>query len=178
MILAAVGAAVKADAVSKVSEGIAGVFGDTATDRARVSTANSLLAQALQGSDDALGQLIYQAYEPRRGMPGDTRRPIDNKYSPQDTRDLAVKALRQYVQGKGGLPTKYQAYAARLNADVIPPKATVTDQITEVIQDGIRQGVAQGTVTTAQNYTATARPWLIGAAVVVGAWLVYRALSK
>jgi hypothetical protein len=165
MIIAGVAAAVKADVVGKIAEGVAGLVGPTATDRERVAAANALLSEALQGSATALATLIRQAYEPKP----------DGKFSPQAVRDLAVKSLRQYVQAAGGLPEQYQKYAPRLNADIIPGKMTAADQVLAVVREGVRGGVAQGTVTTAQDYGRKASPWLIGAAVIVAAVLIYRA---
>lgn len=158
MIITAVAAAAKADVVGRISEGVAGLIGATATDRERQATANSLLASALGGSMDALGQLIRQAYE---------RKP-DGKYSPQAVRDLAVKALRSYVQAKGGLPDTFAQYAARLSANVLPPKATAVDQVLNVVREGVREGVSQGTVTTAQGVARDVQPFvLIGIAAAV-----------
>lgn len=86
----------------------------------RIKHANALLSSAMAGNATGLHQLLYEAFEPRKGAPGDVRKPTDGKYSPEAVRDLAKSALKKYVKAKGGLPSQFAQYAARLGTVVIP----------------------------------------------------------
>lgn len=106
------------------AKGMAVVAG-MSTDARRKMHADDLLSQAMGGSDGALHQLLYEAFEKRTGQPGDMRTPRDGKYSPEDVRDLAKKALKKYALAKGGLPSQFAQYAAKLGTTVIPSKQSV-----------------------------------------------------
>lgn len=101
------------------------IFASMSTDARRKIHADELLAQAMGGSDSALHQLLYEAFEKRTGQPGDARTPRDGKLSPEDVRDLAKKALKRYALAKGGIPSQFAQYAARLGTTVIPSKQSV-----------------------------------------------------
>lgn len=158
-VLATAVAAGKSTAVAevsgKLSEGIAGLFGDTAKDRARKARAEQLTVAALAGDQQALRQLAFDAFEPANGLPGDNR-PIDrNRKSPPLTRALSKKGLQLYAQKYGGLPPTLAQYAAELSVPVkegappllqgilTPAINTITDQAldraAERSQDALRQ---------------------------------------
>ena len=182
MIIAAAAAAAKAgvitSATKSLSDGVAGIFGDTATDRRRKSLTDQLLSSALAGDNSALVQLAYNAYEQRRGEPGDARTPVDGRMSPRDTRDLAVRALRVYVQQRGGVPDSMARWATQLRAPIIPRTPTITQRVEGVLREGIAQGTAQVATQRVDDFASRYGAWLAIGGVGVGAFILYRLARK
>ena len=175
MLLTSAITALKADAIGKVASGVTGLFGDTALDKSRAATASQLEAAAKAGSRDAIRQLCFTAYEPRNGLPGDNRTPVDRKMSPAATRDLSVKALRRVAAALGGLPSEFQGYASKLGVDIIQPgSGGILGQVQDVFRQGVQQGVSQGVQQTAQDTAAKALPWALVGLVVIGGLVVYK----
>lgn len=175
VLLAAKGAAV-GSAISSVQEGIAGLFGDTPTDKARKSDAARLTTAALNGDPVALRQLAYNAFEKRTGQPGDARTPVDGKASPPDVRNLARRGLQQYVQQYGGLPPELGQYAAQLGAPVTTRSPSVVQQLLEPAVNAVTdQALDRAEARAAQRAQDIAPYLLIGGVVAVAAlYLVLR----
>ncbi len=148
-VTAAKGTAV-AEGIERVAEGLQGLFGDTSKDKARSKRAASLLARGLAGDNQAIVQLGFDAFEPRRGLPGDTRTPTDGKQSPEDVRSLAIKALREFVRRGGNLPPQVEQYADRLNAP-LAPKREVIEQLTDPILSTIGAKAGSAAVDAAEQ---------------------------
>lgn len=180
VILAPAGAAAVGTAISgateKVGQGLAGLFGDTAKDKARRARAQQLEAAALAGDAVALRQLAFDAFEPANGLPGDNR-PVDfGTRSPPLTRDLSRAALKRYADKYGGLPSDLAQYAAQLNV----PVSTTTPLLRQVLQpavdtitDAALERAAQRTQEKAREYT----PLLLGGAALV-AVLIYAMVRR
>lgn len=174
-ITAAKSGAVK-EGIERVAEGLQGLFGDTSTDKARVKRAADLLARGLNGDNSAIVQLSFDAFEPRRGLVGDTRTPTDGKQSPADVRNLAIKALRELVRRGVNLPPQVEQYADRLNAPLTPkrePIQQLTDPILSTI--GAKAGTAAADA-AAERTIARGRelaPLLIGGGLVLVVVLVF-----
>lgn len=179
-VLAAAAASALPSISSAVSGAVSKLFGgETATDRARVARASALLSAALAGSDAAVLQLLRDAYEPKRGEAGDDR-PADGKMSPEDTRRLAVKALRHYVAEKGGLPEAFSAYTGRLNTSVVAPETiSLRDELRGAVIAGVQQGAATGAQQEAAARTGELwekyHPVLIAGGLVIAGFVIYRA---
>lgn len=152
---------------SKITGGISGLIGDTATDKRRVADADALLQRALAGDDAALIALCYEAFERRNGLPGDPRTPIDGKESPQVVQDLAVKRLQRYVAARGGLPPAASQWATKLDTAVLGTRQSLTDTLVGAVQEGIAQGTERATTDRVQAAASRAVPY-VGIAVVVG----------
>lgn len=184
MLIAAAGAAVSSALnPSKIGDAVAGILGDTATDKRRKQHADDLLRQALDGNDAAVLQLCYEAFTRRTGLPGDARTPVDNKESPEAVQKLAVARLKQYVSVRGGLPPACEGFAAKLNTVVIPedPIGPI-DAALNAVREGVRQGVAQGSQqaasATIQETAAKYAPLLWLGALGVGAAVLFRYASR
>lgn len=141
-VVAAAGSALKSGAVSKAVEGVQGLFGDTPTDKARKSHADALLNSALNGDTSALRQLAYEAFEPRRGLAGDARTPRDGKYSPDNVRTLARRALQRYVNAGGKLPTSMAEYADRINAPIAAESLSIAEELATAAADAAGERAA------------------------------------
>lgn len=138
MILAAAATAAPvvkgvADAAKKVGEGLAGLFGDTPTDKARAATANQKLQQALAGDENALNYLLNRAFEVR---------PEDGKYPPRDVINLSRAALRKYYTATGIYPPAQ--YATKLGVTI--PTGTI-----ERVVQGVTAPVLTAIGTTAAD---------------------------
>jgi hypothetical protein len=152
-------------------------FSDTKTDKARIAAAQKNLSLALAGDLSAVRRLQYEAFERRTGAPGDVRTPVDNKYSPDDTRNLAVKALKAYYTATGQQPPA--EYAAKLKLPAPAPRANVIQQlVAEVSQPVLEQigGAAVDVATErATDKAKAAVPYvLLGLAGVVVLVLMLR----
>lgn len=108
------------DVAGRIGEGVAGLFGDTATDKQRKQTNAAKLAEALAGNEQSLAWLVNRAFE---------RRPDDGKYPPKDVINLARAALRTYYARTGTTPPPQ--YASQLGI-TIPESAAkgILSQIT------------------------------------------------
>ena len=156
-------------AVKGFTDGISGLFGDTPTDKARKARAAQLLQEALFGSKAALHQLLFDAYEKRSGLPGDTRTPTDGKYSPDAVRSLATKALKSYVNQVGGLPPEFASYASKLGTSALSPQS-----VNEAV--ALFPG-APLTSTAAPGTAGTLPSWVLPAALVGGGLLLFTLTS-
>lgn len=88
--------AVKADVVRRFTEGIAGVFGDTAKDKERKASAARALAEALNGNLSGLSWLLARAnIRPN---------PAIVAPAPSSARYIFRKALREYYTTMNILP--------------------------------------------------------------------------
>jgi hypothetical protein len=148
-LVGAVIAGAKSGAVSSAIEGIgdglSSLFGGkTDTDRRREEHARELLTSALNGSADAVRQLQYEAFEKREGKPGDVRRPVDRKYSPDDVRSLAKKMLQAYYTQTRTTPPAQ--YATQLNVAVpdkpAPIGTQLLDRVTQPVLTAVGDAVA------------------------------------
>lgn len=166
-VAGAVLAGLKSDLVGKATEGVQGLFGDTSTDRARQSRASALLNAALNGDPAALKQLTFDAFEPRRGMLGDARTPVDGRYSPGDTRDLARRALQSYVRAGGKLPESLAQYAQRINATVEPEPLSVAEELAQGITTTIARAGVDAAETRAKERAAAYLPYVLAAVALV-----------
>jgi hypothetical protein len=146
----AVKGSVVTEGLDRVAEGLQGLFGDTSTDKARKQRAASLLARGLAGDNAAIVQLGFDAFEPRRGLPGDNRTPTDGKQSPEDVRALARKALQEFVRRGGNLPPQVEQYADRLGA-IVMPKRDVIQQLTDPILSTIGAKAGSAAVDAAEK---------------------------
>lgn len=175
VLLAAKGAAV-GSAISSAREGIAGLFGDTATDKQRKSEAAGLTTAALNGDPVALRQLAYNAFEKRTGQPGDNRRPVDGKASPPDTRTLATRGLKQYVAQYGGLPPELGQYAAKLGAPVAVRSPSVVQQLLEPAVNAVTDQALDRAELRATQRAQDFAPYLIvgGVLAVVALYLIVK----
>ncbi|MBX3704586.1 MAG: hypothetical protein KF822_12495 [Steroidobacteraceae bacterium] len=160
-------ASVIGSAASKVGEGVAGLFGDTATDKARKDRAALLTNAALAGDVNALRQLAFDAFEPRLGYPGDSRTPIDGKRSPEDTRNLARRGLQQYVAKFGGLPSELAQYAGQLGAPVLDKAPTVLERVLAPVVNTVTDQALDRAATRAAESARQVAPWMIGGAVLI-----------
>jgi hypothetical protein len=165
------------DAVSRVSEGFAGLFGDTPTDKARKARATQLTARAIDGDMGALRQLTFDAFEQRRGQIGDDRKPVDGKMSPQDVRTLAKRGLKLYVESTGGIPPEIGEYASQIGAPILTkPQGILERIITPAINTVTDQALDRATV-RAKETASSAAPWIIGGGIAVlalAAVLIFR----
>lgn len=166
-VAGAVLAVVKSDTARKVTEGVAGLFGDTSTDKDRKARASALLNASLNGDTAALRQLTYDAFERRQGMPGDSRTPVDGKYSPGDVRDLAARALQSYAKAGGKLPESLAQYAQRINAPVQPPSLSVVEELAQGVTDTIARAGVDAAERRAAERVRQATPYVMGFAIVV-----------
>lgn len=141
-VAAAAGTVLKSEAVSKAVEGVQGLFGDTPTDKARKRHADALLNTALNGDTTALRQLAYEAFEPRRGLAGDSRTPRDGKYSPDAVRTLARRALQRYVNAGGKLPASMAEYSDRINAPIAPESLSIAEELATAAADAAGERAA------------------------------------
>lgn len=181
MLMAAAGAAgasALGSVTDSIGDGIAGIFGDTSTDRARKALTNQLLSSALAGDNSALVQLAYNAFDSRRGESGDTRTPIDGKRSPQDTRDLARKALQTYVTQRGGVPDELTRWASQLNAPIIPRAPTIVQRAEAIIRDGVTEGTKQAATQRVDDFTQRYGAWLAIGGLAVGGLILYKLARK
>lgn len=168
VIAGAILTGLKSDLVGKATEGVQGLFGDTSTDRSRKARASALLNASLNGDTSALRQLAYDAFEPRRGMPGDSRTPADGKYSPNDVRDLARQALQAYVRAGGKLPESMLEYATRINAPIVPRELSVAEELAEGVTTGIARAGVDAAEDRAREKASQYMPYVIaGVAVLV-----------
>lgn len=141
-VVAAGASVIKSEAVSKAVEGVQGLFGDTPTDKARKAHADALLNAALNGDTNALRLLAYEAFEPRRGLAGDTRTPKDGKLSPESVRTLARRALQRYVNAGGKLPASMNVYADRIGLPIAAEELSVAEQIAGTVADAAGERAA------------------------------------
>lgn len=166
-----------AEATNKVKDAVAGLFGDTATDRARDARIDALEQKALAGDLNALVALGYEAFEPRTGAQGDPRTPVDGKRSPAAVRSDAVKAMRRYVAQNGALPPVAARWAAELgNAPVLSgtkPLEGLLDQIVDPITDAAIDRGAERASTALETY----KPYLIVGGILI-AGLIVIALTR
>ena len=184
MIIAAVPAvlgAAKSVSLNKVTDAVAGIFGDTKAERARDARIESLRVRALSGDSAAVVALGYEAYEQRRGLPGDLRTPVDGKRSPADARADAQRALKAYVQRFGALPSAAAQWAEAVNAPVANPPATPGDAIRGAIVEGVAQGTERAAAEKIDTLSASAlnrvAPWLIGVGALAGVYFIWRAFK-
>jgi hypothetical protein len=187
-VLVAAGSAVlsvaKSEALSSVTDGISGLFGDTKTDRARTARIDALESRALGGDASAVVALCYEAFEPRRGLAGDLRSPVDGKRSPESVRADALSALRKYVAKFGGLPSGAEQWSAKLgNAPILPqPSASFVTSVRDAAVEGIAQGVQRSArdeiAERADSALAKARPYIIGVAAIVGVVVLVKLLKR
>lgn len=159
--------AAAAEGAQKLKDGIAGLFGDTATDRAREARIDALYDRAIAGDTAAVVALCYEAFEPRLGQQGDPRTPVDGKRSPESVRSDAVKALRAYVARNGALPQVAARWAAALgNAPVLSgtkPLEGLLDQIVDPITDAAIDRGAERAADVLNPY----KPYLIAGGILV-----------
>lgn len=113
------------DVAGRIGEGVAGLFGDTGTDKQRKQTNAAKLAEALDGNEASLAWLINRAFE---------RRPDDGKYPPKDVINLARAALRTYYARTGTQPPPQ--YATQLGITLPPSvaKGIITQITTPILQ--------------------------------------------
>jgi hypothetical protein len=170
-----------APVAKKIGDGIAGLFGDTKAEKARDARIEALRVRALNGDSAAVVALGYEAFEQRRGIPGDPRSPIDGKRSPQAVRADAQRALKQYVAAFGGLPQAAAQWAAAINAPVIEAAPSAVDVLRDTLQSGVAQGVQQAATERINTTTAVAveraTPWLViggSLAAIVVLWRVFK----
>jgi hypothetical protein len=161
------------DTAKKVTSAVQGVFGDTPTDLARERRIDELERNALTGSDAALVALCYEAFEPRNGLPGDPRQPIDHKRSPESVRADARRAIGKVIAQRGGLPSAASQWAAALATPVLAPRPALGDILRQVVEPGVIEGTKQSVTERLGSST----PLIIGGALVVGA-LLYFALRR
>lgn len=114
-----------AKATADIGQALAGVFGETAKDKQRKAEAADLQRRLYAGDQTAMDQLFYNAFEPTRGLPNDSRRPVKGDRSPQVVRDASKKILKTYFESTNRqVPTRWQQYATALNAEAEAPSAT------------------------------------------------------
>lgn len=158
-----------------IADGIAGWFGGSARDRERRAWVQDYARKAAAGDAAALRQLEFAAFEKRRGLPGDTRTPVDGKASPPTTRGAAADALSRLVAM--GATLSQAAYYEKLS---LPRPQSVTQQILSPVAGGfaeaLRPVVAQEAQGAAAASVRAAVPWLVGALVLaLGVVVVARA---
>lgn len=124
-VIAAAVVPAASDVAGRIGEGIAGLFGDTATDKQRKQTISAKLAEALAGNEASLAYLVNRAFE---------RRPDDGKYPPKDVINLARAALRTYYARSGTQPPPQ--YAQQLGITLPPSvaKGILTQITTPILQ--------------------------------------------
>jgi hypothetical protein len=167
------GATKIAGAVDKVGSAVQGVFGDTPTDLARERRIDELERNALTGSDAALVALCYEAFEPRNGLPGDPRQPIDHKRSPESVRADARRAIGKVIAQRGGLPSAASQWAVVLATPVVAPRPALGDILKQVVEPGVIEGTRQSVT----ERLGSSVPFIVGGALVVGA-VLYLALRR
>jgi hypothetical protein len=170
-------AVAQSEAVDQLRSGIAQLFGaDSSVVAAAKDRIKGLRVQALGGSSAAVVALGYEAFEQRRGAPGDPRTPVDGKRSPEDARTLARRALNEYVAKFGALPEAAAQWATVLNAPVAAPRPSLVDSARTAITQGIEAGAQAAAAERINAAAAQALPWVVGVGVIVlVAWGVYRA---
>jgi hypothetical protein len=167
------GATKLAGQLDKVGSAVQGVFGDTPTDIAREARIDALERSALTGSDAAVVALCYEAFEPRTGLPGDPRQPVDNHRSPESVRADARRALAKVIAQRGGLPSAASQWAVALATPVVAPRPALADVLRQVVEPGVIEGTRQSVTERLGSST----PLIIGGALIVGA-LLYFALRR
>jgi hypothetical protein len=154
------------DAVKKLSDGIAGLFGTSAADKARRAEVESYYTRALSGDGVAFRQLEFIAFEKRTGAPGDLRPvPKDRSASPPASREAAKKALRLLVAG--GKTLSSDAYYAKLG--VSAPRSAVQQFVGDVagqVFDSARPVVRQEVQGSVNETLKRVVPLLVGAVVL------------
>lgn len=174
MLVAAAAAAssvIQSDTVQKIGDTIAGIFGDTKAERARIARINALEQRALAGDDGAILALCYEAYEPRRGLPGDPRTPIDGKRSPEDVRVDARRTLQRIAVARGGtLPAVAAQWAEALKVPVADPRPSLGETLIDTVRGGVIEGTKQaaGPALSTEFRSQLDRyvPWIVGGVVI------------
>lgn len=166
-----------AKATADVGQAFAGLFGDTAKDKARKAEAADLQRRLYAGDQTAMDQLFFNAFEPTRGLPNDARRPVKGDRSPKVVRDAARKILKTYFDSTNRqVPTRWAQYAADLNAE--PEAPSVGQQIIRgILQpsvDTITGKVGEAAVDAAEERwiqrLRIAVPLLIVAIIIFALW--------